>query len=244
MSAGSVMVGVDSTAGEQVPLVEGRLAVGPRRVGDQVAHQSVEPALHPRRHRQCRFDLEPDVDERAGLAFLDEVRRRGRGELTVESHSPHVEFAHALEAERPAAEDGRPAVGTERRPRGAVLAGAVHPAVGERHVDLHGVGVRVLRERLDADPGQTRCAGVVEHPEARRVAHHRTEVDVVAAVSGPTGAKDDCPRHGRRPVFDVEPAEVGAVEAIAETADHVGVELEDRLQHVGRVAVPRSRCSR
>ena len=221
----------------------------------------------------------------------------------------------------------------------AVLAQPVHPAVGERDVDLDVVGVPVRGDRLDADAGQADLAAVVEDPEAHRIPHlrvvrplgehvlagrvdaagqvdchaqllfmrstsrvdvvgeqrpdrveveaevlrvrasdaargsrrspptsarirvlellgdrlaepvvepahladrvglHGAEVDVVEAVVGAAVAELQRPVHARRPVLDVELAEVAAVEVVAEAADDVGVHVGDRQHHVGRVAV-------
>ena len=66
---------------------------------------------------------------------------------------------------------------------------------------------------------------------------HGPEVHVVEAVVAVRVAEPQQPLHPRRPVLDVELAEVREIDVLAELAAHLGVDVGDRDHDLGRVAM-------
>ena len=89
--------------------------------------------------------------------------------------------------------------------------------------------------RTRADRHIQPCVQALDLPD--RIGLHRPKVDVVEAIVGTGTAENQRPVHPKRPVFDVERTDVGAIHVVGERADDVGVKIGDGKEDIGRIPV-------
>jgi hypothetical protein len=134
-------------------------------------------------------------------------------------------------------------------PRAVHIAREPGPNLVEIDAELHRVGVRArlalrggvlpptVHPRFELVGHRGPEPGVQPGDLADRVGLHGPKVDVVEPIVGTGRAEPQRPLHAQRPMLDVEPADVAAVDPGVERPDDVGVQVGHRQQDVGGIAM-------
>jgi hypothetical protein len=182
-----VAVPVDAAATVPSPAVDAQAATGEGRGvsvdghdpgGSEQLLEAVLPrveiafrvagALHPRRRRHPRVDLDPQPpDALSGIPAGQQVRNVGVGDAAVEDDPPAGERLEALEPQRPGAEHPGASVPVEHGVGRFGRPGHQNPAARPLEVEQDAAGRLPCRANpLDHDPREAEAASVV--PDERR----------------------------------------------------------------------------